>query len=402
MFVYPVSAVMKFWHWLLAEQFNIPANATWIASVILLVFTVRGIILPFAWQTYKTARTTYLMRPHLEALKKQYGESVTPEELRAEDEERKRIQKEHGYNPLAACVPALIQIPVFLGLYRLLLWMAVPDAAGGRSLGVLSEPEIESFRSAVLFGVPLPAYVSMSDEQFEFLGTTQHDVRTLAIPLIATAIVLTSTNLLVNQLRNRATLEWENTMTRQTYYMLYWLIPIVAGALLTAGLTGLVPIALLMYWVCNNLFTTLQTAAFSVLIVRRYPSEEIHHRSQAEAKAAVDTRKRENKERKLALRRKRLTAITRPQSFNEIRREIKAEKQARKDAKAAEKADKKALTKERNQARKELNRQIMAERKAAKEAKKAGKAGQAGKDEAPTIAGSTRRTPPAAPGSAKS
>ena len=32
----------------------------------------------------------------------------------------KKVQDEHNYNPLAGCVPALIQFPVFIGLYRLL------------------------------------------------------------------------------------------------------------------------------------------------------------------------------------------------------------------------------------------------------------------------------------------
>ncbi len=364
--VYPVSAVMKGWHWLLADVFATPTDTAWVATVILLVLTVRGLIAPFAWQTYKTARATFLMRPHLHEVKQQYATSVTPEALRAEDEARKQIHKEYGYDPRAACVPALIQVPVFLGLYRLLFWMAVPGATAGQNIGVLGAEEIAGFRAATLAGVPLPAYVGMSPQQFAFLGTSLDDVRLLALPLIIAAIAFTSLNLLISQLRNRSTLEWEHTLSRRAYYAMYWAIPLVAIALAIAGLTGLVPVALLLYWVVNNLFTFTQTALFWLLIVRRYPAGELHHRFQAEALAEVQRRRQQATARKRSLRTKRLAVLTHPASSAELRRAIRGQKQAWKDEQAQRKAESKALAKQRSTARKLLQRELAAERIAAR------------------------------------
>lgn len=380
MLVYPVSAVMKFWHWVL-EGLSVPANAAWIASIVLFVFTVRGLILPFAWQTYKTTRTTFLMRPYLQDVEKQYGTSTDPKDLRAEEEARQQIHKDHGYNPLAACVPAMIQVPMFLGLYRVLLWMAVPDASEGRRIGMLSDAEIESFRTTTFFDVPLPAYVAMDPEQFDFLGTTLHDVRSLAIPLITTAIVLTSTNMVISQFRSRSTLEWNSAFARRIYSGMWWVIPLVAVMLALAGLTGLVPIALLMYWVLNNLFTTVQNAVLWWLSVRQMPSTERHHQFQEEVKAEALAQTRERKEQHRALRRKRISSITHPTTFADVRREIRDEKRSVKEQKASDKAAKKALNKERNEARKVMNKEkaaeLAAEREAKKKAKEAEKNGEA-------------------------
>lgn len=375
--MYPVSAVMKFWHWVLAGVFSLPNDAGWIAAIILFVFTVRGLILPFAWQTYKTTRKAFLMRPHLQAVEEQYGTSINPDDLRAEEEAREQIHKDHGYNPLASCVPAMIQIPMFLGLYRVLYWMAVPTAAEGHRIGILSDDEVASFRATTFLGVPLPAYVSMSPEQFDFLGTTLHDVRSLALPLILTAIVLTSTNMVITQLRSRATLEWTSPMSLHVYQGMWWVIPLIALSLLFAGMTGLVPIALLMYWVLNNLFTTVQNAVMWWLSVRVMPSSELHHESQVQARAKVMDARRERKERKRAFRRKRLSALTNPTTFVAVQRELREEKRAARAQKSSEKAEKKTLKKQRNQARKEMNRAKAEEAKAKKEAEKAAQAEEA-------------------------
>ena len=386
--VYPVSAVMKFWHWLLTGAFSVESSKAWAASVFLLVLSVRSIILPFAWQTYKSTRTSFLMRPHMDKITELYGESTEVADLRAEEEARKQIQKEHGYNPFAACVPAMIQIPVFLGLYRLLLWMAVPDAAAGKRIGVLSDSEIASFRDSTFFDVPLAAYASMTQEQFAFLGTTEDEVIVLAAIMILLAIAFTSTNMLVTQIRNRFTLEWANTTSRRAYYFIYWVIPLVALSLLVAGLTGRVPVALLMYWVVNNLFTAVQNVCLWFFAVRTMPATPLHREAQAAAHAKVKQERKQVKEGRAALRRQRVSILTHPSEAGRITREIREEKRARKEKKAAEKADAKALKKERNLARKELNK-LLAEEKAAKKRAKNTEPGAAASI---TIEGSTRWT----------
>ena len=140
LFVFPVSAVMKFWHWLLADVFGAAQDTAWVASIILLVVTIRSVIAPFSWTIIKSARTSLLMRPELKALEERYRSATSHEDIAAFDRERAEVQKKYGYNPFAGCVPPLIQIPAFLGLYRLLLWMSVPENGHSGSCLLYTSP----------------------------------------------------------------------------------------------------------------------------------------------------------------------------------------------------------------------------------------------------------------------
>lgn len=116
----------------------------------------------------------------------------------------------------------------------------------------------------------------------------------------------------------------------------------------------------------NNLFTFTQTALFWLLIVRRYPAGELHHRFQAEALAEVQRRRQQATARKRSLRTKRLAVLAHPTSSAELRRAIRGQKQAWKDEQAQRKAESKALAKQRSTARKLLQRELAAERIAAR------------------------------------
>ncbi|WP_165165401.1 membrane protein insertase YidC [Corynebacterium qintianiae] len=355
-FVYPVSAVMKFWHWLLAGVFGVESSHSWVASVILLVVTIRGLIAPLQWYSYKTSRLLVLMRPYLARIEKKYAGQVTAKSVKEKEKAKKALHKEYSFNPFAGCVPALLQLPFFLGLYRLLLWMAVPSSSAGRSLGVLSPAEVESFRESTLLGVPLPAYMSMSPEQFAHLGTTLDSVRSLAVPMLTAAVCFTTFNLVLSQIRLRSTMEWENPMSHRIYKFVWAMVPLAALGITMAGLTGIVPIALLLYWVSGNFWTFLQTITLWTLVVRVFPLDDDHVAHMAEAKDAELERRRAKREKQRTRRRKKMSVLTRPATFPSVRRELKEEKAAEKAAKLDAKAEKKRLSAERKAAIREANK----------------------------------------------
>ena len=370
-FVYPVSAVMKLWHWLLASVFDVSSSHAWVASIILLVVTIRALIAPLMWITYKTNRQMVLMRPKLAAIDERYATDITPESLREQEEARKEVHQEHSYNPLAGCLPAFIQMPFFLGLYRLLFWMAVPERAQGHSLGVLSPGDVASFQSASFFGVPLPAYVSMSPDQFELLGTTLDDVRSVAIPLIICATFFTTFNLVLSQIRTRSTLQWESRTARGLYKMMWGFVPFVLLSVGVAGMTGLVPVALLLYWFTGNLWTLVQAVVLWWLIVRTYPLDSDAHSHISSTREAALAERREKKQRTRSRRRRRASALVRPWTFPEVRRELADEKAEIKRAQEEKKAEKKELNRQRSEARRENARRAReraAQKKAAKQA----------------------------------
>ena len=362
-FVYPVSAVMKFWHWLLAGVFGMESSNSWVASVVLLVVTIRIVIVPLQWYTYKTARVVVLMRPRLAEIEAQYADEITPESIQAHERAKKELHKEYNYNPLAGCLPALIQIPFFLGLYRLLLRMAVPSSSAGHSLGVLSPAEVESFRASTLLGVPLPAYVSMTPEQFAHLGTTLADVRALAIPMLLAAVCFTTLNLAISQIRSRSTLDWGSALAHRSYVFIWALVPVAGLGLAFAGLTGLVPIALLLYWVSGNFFTFIQTIVLWYLMVKLYPLADDHRAHILEKKSVELSHRREARDKKRSRRRRKLSAMSNPSTYAQVRAEIRAEKDADKAAAEEAKAEKKRANAQRREAMREIRRKRIAERK---------------------------------------
>ena len=132
------------------------------------------------------------------------------------------------------------------------------------------------------------------------------------------------------------------------------------------GMTGLIPIALLMYWFISNLWTLCQTAIMWYLLTRKYPLEPHHLDHVEEARADA-----QNKEAKRSRRSRNLQALAHPSTLPEVRRTIKAEKQAEKQALKDKKAEKKSLKKEKSKVRSDMRKAEMEERKKARNEAKA-------------------------------
>ena len=124
---YPVSAIMWVWYKLFGFLLG-PSNFfAWALSVMFLVFTLRAILYkPFVRQI-RTTRQMQELQPQIKALQKKYGKDRQRMAL-----EMQKLQQEHGFNPILGCLPMLAQVPVFLGLYHVLLSFNRTQAGFGR------------------------------------------------------------------------------------------------------------------------------------------------------------------------------------------------------------------------------------------------------------------------------
>src|ERR1700752_4166666 len=168
-FIYwPVSAIM--WVWYKAFAFILgPANFfAWALSVMFLVFTLRAILYkPFVRQI-RTTRQMQEMQPQIKALQKKYGKERPRVAMGMQ-----KLQREKGVNPVLGCLPMLAQIPVFLGLYHVLMSFNRTqhgigrlglDPETNRHLGnyVFSAKDVGHFLDANLFGAPIGASMTQS------------------------------------------------------------------------------------------------------------------------------------------------------------------------------------------------------------------------------------------------
>lgn len=84
-------------------------------AIILLTVTVRGLLWPLTTAQLKSSSKLAALKPHMDRLKAEHGH----DKLRHQQEITK-LYKEHGVNPLAGCLPLLLQMPVFFALYNVL------------------------------------------------------------------------------------------------------------------------------------------------------------------------------------------------------------------------------------------------------------------------------------------
>ena len=100
--------------WLLDNIHSYVGNWGW--SIILLTILIKLVFFPLSAASYKSMARMKEVQPRLVAMKEQYkGE---PQKLNQAMMEMYRKEK---INPLGGCLPVLIQIPVFISLYWVLL-----------------------------------------------------------------------------------------------------------------------------------------------------------------------------------------------------------------------------------------------------------------------------------------
>ncbi|MDO8619527.1 MAG: YidC/Oxa1 family membrane protein insertase [Candidatus Daviesbacteria bacterium] len=82
-------------------------------SILILTVIIRLLVWPFMASQIKSAKKLGELKPHLDALKSKHKDNK--QALAAAQME---LYKQHGVNPAGGCLPAIIQIPVFIALYQ--------------------------------------------------------------------------------------------------------------------------------------------------------------------------------------------------------------------------------------------------------------------------------------------
>lgn len=362
-FVYPVSAVMKLWHWMLHSLFGVDDSIAWVVSVFGLVITVRALIAPFSWSQKRSNRRAILMRPELAELNSRYATSTDPADVEALVDGTEAIHRKYNFQPLAGCVPPLIQIPVFLGLYRLLLWMARPETRNGESIGLLSSEELDSFLQARVGGVPVQAYISMPADELAQLGTTPEAVLSFALPLLLAACLFTAINMVISLVSSWRTMDWSSGVSRGVFNFILVLAILVPAIIFSFGYFGPAPVALILYWFSNNLWTIGQTAIINTVGARKWPEGEEHHAKRQQDRENLLAERRAEKQRRRETASRRREALAHPSRAQEIRAELAQKRAAAKAEKKEEKSARKQRSRKQTRIRNELRAKARQQKK---------------------------------------
>ncbi len=121
--VYPLS-------WLItqiAELFG--GNYGW--GIIGITILIRLLLLPLMIKQTKSTKAMQAIQPEMQRLKEKYAskDAATQQKLQ---QETMALFQQHGINPLAGCLPLLIQMPILIGLYHAI--MRTQEIAGDNFL----------------------------------------------------------------------------------------------------------------------------------------------------------------------------------------------------------------------------------------------------------------------------
>ena len=235
------------------------SGLSWVLSIILLTVTVRVLLFPIFVKQIKTQRRMQVLQPKIKALQaKHKGDRET---LNAE---LMKLYKEHGANPLAGCLPMLLQMPIFIGMYQVLGKLG-PKLANGElkfpdgKYGVSAETA-EHFGRAKIFGAPVASAFNSSAALLRELDATPAAVKAVAFVLIVamTAVTFISTK---QMMAKNAGATVDPQQATQQKVMLY----VLPAMLFVFGLGA--PIGVLVYWTTSNLWSLGQ----QVLVIKRMP-----------------------------------------------------------------------------------------------------------------------------------
>lgn len=146
-------------------------------AILILTIIIRFLVWPFMTSQIKATKKMADLKPHLDALKQKHKD-----DKKAFAEAQMALYKEHGINPAGGCLPALIQIPIFIALYQAIINI-LPGAGGNidkiNSLLYFPQLKLPSFIDPHFFGLNLGVKPSEFGSQGVFL---------LLIPLITAVL----------------------------------------------------------------------------------------------------------------------------------------------------------------------------------------------------------------------
>jgi YidC/Oxa1 family membrane protein insertase len=234
------------------------AGITWVLSIVGLVLVVRAALIPIFVRQIKSQRKMLEVAPHLKKIQDKYRGKTDQFSREAMSRETMELYRRTGTNPLSSCLPLLIQMPIFFGLFSVLN-DAQHDKAG---VGALTSSLANSFANSELLGAPLRA---------TFIGewnlmVTGGAFNAWVMGIAATMVILMTASQFITQLqimaKNMSPEAKNSPMFRQQKILLY-ILPLVFA------ISGVAfPLGVMFYWLTSNIWTMVQ----QFIVIRNMPT----------------------------------------------------------------------------------------------------------------------------------
>jgi YidC/Oxa1 family membrane protein insertase len=236
-----VAWVLTRLHGILAVPFGYNSGWSWALAIIVLVVLMRLILVPLFVKQMHSQRKMAALAPQVAALRKKYKN-----DKQTMNQEVMKLYQENGANPLAGCLPLVVQLPVFFALFNVLRAVAEGQIKYG-----LTEREVYSAQHAHILWATIADRIVTSPVPPWHLAPGVPVSAMIEIGIVV-LISATTTFLTVRQSVKRGIgqvgQDPNNPMANSQKYMMY-IAPLFA-------LSGLYwQFGLVMYWVTTNLWT---------------------------------------------------------------------------------------------------------------------------------------------------
>jgi YidC/Oxa1 family membrane protein insertase len=236
------------------------AGITWVLAITGLVIVVRAALIPIFVRQIKSQRRMLEVAPQLKKIQDKYKGKKDQFSREAMSRETMELYKRTGTNPLSSCLPLLLQMPIFFGLFSVLNDASIHADRGG--VGAMTPELAAQFSNAEFLGAPLNS--TFIGEWNAMIAGDPFSASTMFVAV--TMIILMTASQFITQLqivsKNMSPETKASPMFRQQRILLY-LLPLVFAF---SGVAF--PLGVMFYWLVSNFWTMGQ----QFIVIRNMPT----------------------------------------------------------------------------------------------------------------------------------
>ena len=236
------------------EDLGVPAAIGW--AIIVLTLVVRAIVIPLYRRQLVSTKRTQMLQPELREITRRYKS----DKMKARQAQQE-LMKERGVNPLAGCLPILLQMPLLLIMYSVIsTGLTNPDPTAMLTVAGVQVVDLQCtnylpngvqnmYQPCIDTIIPLFGGIDVSKPSTFFSITVGTFVLGLSFLAIASAALQLGQSRMMLPVADPANDDPNTKIQRQTMLFLP-LISIAYGGFLPAGL--------FIYWITATIFSIVQ------------------------------------------------------------------------------------------------------------------------------------------------
>ena len=121
--------------------------------ILLLTIIVKIVIMPLTYKNYMSTAKTKVIKPEMNKISAKYEGKTDKNAAMKKQQETMALYKQTGVNPMAGCIPMIIQMPILIAVFRYF-----PASLSLRHKEFLWAEDLSSFDSILDLGFEIPFY----------------------------------------------------------------------------------------------------------------------------------------------------------------------------------------------------------------------------------------------------